>query len=212
MNIVKQLTKNRKEIIFGKNTKEYLILHHTGGSQKLIQSILRYFRRTDYLSTHYIVGREGDIIQYVDDKDVAFHAGKSIWKGRTNLNMHSIGIEIVSNGHDFTDKQREVVVELNKHLMKEYGIPKENVLRHADVAGYRGKWDPGPNFFTSRWGSWLSFQNALMPTGGFEDEKKNAAEWVRMNKISNGKRPDDMITRGEMFIMLQRFWRNVEEG
>jgi len=210
MNIIKRITKNRKEVLQGKNTCEYVIVHHTGGSQKLWQSMLRYFQKADYLSVHYIVGREGEVIQYVEDKDVAYHAGQSLWKGRANMNMHSIGIEVVSNGHDYTDKQREAVLELIKSLMATHGINKENVLRHADISGYRGKWDIGPNFYTPRWGSWEGFQSALDNSMSWPEEKAMGQTWVQKREISNGERPEDMITRGEMFVMLHRLWKKIK--
>lgn len=206
MKITKRLTKNRKEIYANKNSKEFIIVHHTGSGNATWQQILRFFQRTDYLSVHYIIGRDGTTIQYVDDNDVAFHAGNSKWKSRTGFNYCSISIEIVSNGHDYTDAQRDACTELCKELMNKYDIKHDHVLRHADISGYRGKWDVGPNFYLEKWGSWPKFQSYLQnsPKQLYEDLKNEGIEWVKKNKISNGERPDDLISRADAFIMFMR--------
>lgn len=211
VNIVKKLTKNRKEIVYGKNTPETIVVHHTGSGNATINAILRFFRRLDYLSVHFIVGRDGRVIQYVDEKDVAFHVGVSKWNGLTNLNYHSIGIEVVSDGYVYTEAQRNTVTDLCRHLMKKHNIPRENVIRHADAAMPRGrKWDIGKNFY-SKWASWEGFQEHLdVSASAYHTEIMTAIEWVKLRKISNGERPDDPVTRAEMFVMLHRLWRNIK--
>ena len=100
------------------------------------------------LSSHYLLPESGDpsypkdeleIIQLVDEKDRAWHAGRSFWQGREDLNDHSIGIEIVNvpTCHipeqskpamendasklcifpDYDAKQIELLIELSKDIL-----------------------------------------------------------------------------------------------
>lgn len=210
MIIEKKLTKNRREIKNGQNIPEFIIIHHTGSGNSTIDSILRYFRLVDSVSVHYIVGRNGEVVQYVDERDVAFHAGTSKWGSLTDLNKHSIGIEVVSDGSDFTEKQRTTTQELCRMIMDRHNIRRENVLRHADIALPAGrKWDIGPNFFKP-WESWEGFQASLNGGSTYHKEIDSAIEWVKARGISNGERPSDSITRAEMFVLLRRLWLKIK--
>ena len=53
------------------------------------------------VSCHYLINRKGEVIRMVEDKKIAWHAGKSKWKNFKNLNKQSIGIELVNRGHRF---------------------------------------------------------------------------------------------------------------
>lgn len=80
----------------------------------------------------------------------AWHAGVSHWKGETDLNSWSIGIEIQNPGHelgypDFPSSQMTSVVALSKDIVARNDIPAEHVLAHSDVAPLR-KIDPGEKF------------------------------------------------------------------
>lgn len=146
------------------NTKQFCIVHHTASStQTTMQGIVNFFKKPDYVSVHYVVGRtEADgITQMVDENNVAFHAGVSEWGGVKDLNNHSIGIEVLSDGQTFTDWQIQATTELIRYIMVRNGIPASKVLRHADVAMPRGrKSDVGPAFF-KQWGTWEKYQEAL---------------------------------------------------
>jgi len=210
MIIENRSTKDSKEVIIGQNSKKFIIVHDTGSpGNSTLERILRFFQRSDYLSTHLIVGRNGMVSRYVEDNDVAFHAGVSEWKGQTRMNYHSIGIEVVSDGYDFTDDQREALVELCRLLMNSYDIPAENVLRHADVAPGR-KRDIGVDFYAPRWGTWKKFQMMLEEKPDYQKEVADAQKFVKDNRISNGERPEDPISRKEAFVMLHRFWKKFK--
>ena len=80
----------------------------------------------------------------------AWHAGLACWKGETDINSASIGIEIHNPGHeqgypDFPDAQIERVIALSKDIARRYDIPAARVLAHSDVAPVRKK-DPGEKF------------------------------------------------------------------
>ena len=131
--------------------------------QSEIESIKRLKSSKHKVSCHYLINREGKIIQMVKDKKIAWHAGKSKWKKLVNLNDHSIGIELVNRGHqygyqNFSKKQINSLIWLGKNLKKKYQIKKENFLGHSDIAPLR-KIDPGEKFpwkklSTHNLGSW----------------------------------------------------------
>jgi len=102
------------------------------------------------VSCHYIVHEDGCVVQMVPEALRAWHAGRSCWKGETDINSRSIGIEIVNGGHEyglpaFPDMQIEAVIALSRDILARNAIPPERVLAHSDVAPGR-KRDPGELF------------------------------------------------------------------
>jgi N-acetylmuramoyl-L-alanine amidase len=102
------------------------------------------------VSSHYIVHEDGRIVQMVRETDRAWHAGKSSWRGESDVNSASVGIEIVNPGHtlgypDFTDPQIGAVTSLCRGLAARHGIAPHGFLAHSDVAPGR-KIDPGERF------------------------------------------------------------------
>jgi len=102
------------------------------------------------VSSHYLVHEDGRVVQMVRESDRAWHAGKSFWRGVTDVNSHSIGIEIVNPGHefgyrDFPAAQIAAVIELCSGIVARHPIPPQRVLAHSDVAPGR-KVDPGERF------------------------------------------------------------------
>lgn len=199
----------------GGNSKRFVIVHHTASSNKTtFQGIVNFFKKKDYISIHYVVGRNGEITQLVDENDRAWHAGKSEWKGTKDLNNHSIGIEILSDGKTFTDKQREATQWLCQNIIKRNNIPIDNVLTHANIAPGR-KWDVGPNFYVPKWGSWEGFQDSLIPKPKIES---NAPKWakkgisfVHKHKLMNADDPNAKITRAELATVLERFYNLINK-
>ena len=118
--------------------------------QSEIESIERLKNPKYKVSCHYLINREGKIIQMVKDEKIAWHAGKSRWKKFKNLNKNSLGIELINKGHrfgyqGFTNKQINSLINLCKNLKKKYSIKQENFLGHSDIAPLR-KIDPGEKF------------------------------------------------------------------
>lgn len=102
------------------------------------------------VSAHYMIYEDGRIVSLVNERDRAWHAGVSFFKGRTNLNNHSIGIELVNCGHyigytDFPKAQMDALIELCTGIIQRHPIQKKLVLGHNDVAIGR-KNDPGEKF------------------------------------------------------------------
>ena len=104
---------------------KFIIIHYTG-MQSEIASIKRLTKTSSKVSCHYLINRKGQIARMVNDNKVAWHAGKSRWKG-------------------FKNKQINSLVNLCKILRKKYYIKKENFLGHSDIAPLR-KIDPGEKF------------------------------------------------------------------
>jgi len=128
---------------------KFLVIHYTG-MQSERECLKRLKNSKSEVSTHYLINRKGSIVKMVDEKNTAWHAGKSKWKNFTNLNDHSIGIELVNKGHQFgyesfSKKQISKLILLCKALIKKYKIKKTNILGHSDIAPLRKK-DPGEKF------------------------------------------------------------------
>ncbi|MDX1949400.1 MAG: N-acetylmuramoyl-L-alanine amidase [Rickettsiales bacterium] len=126
-----------------------IILHYTG-MKSTKEALQRMCDINTEVSCHYLIAENGEIIQLVDDEFKAWHAGKSHWAGRENLNNYSIGIEISNLGHEwgykpFEDEQIDSLIELCKSLVQNYNIKPQNILGHSDIAPVR-KEDPGELF------------------------------------------------------------------
>jgi N-acetyl-anhydromuramoyl-L-alanine amidase len=96
------------------------------------------------VSAHFLVRREGDIIQFVSTEKRAWHAGKSCWMGRERCNDFSIGIELEgSDTAPFEPAQYDSLNALLGALIAHY--PIRGITGHSDIAPGR-KTDPGPCF------------------------------------------------------------------
>jgi len=103
-----------------------------------------------------MIGEDGEVIQMVDESERAWHAGVACWKGQTDINSRSVGIEIVNPGHEFgytrfPDDQMDAVIKVSRKVIDHHRIRASRVLGHSDVAPQR-KQDPGEKF---DW-SWLA--------------------------------------------------------
>ena len=99
------------------------------------------------VSSHLFIRRSGEIVQFVPFNKRAWHAGKSHYKGRSNYNDFSIGIELEGSVEDsYTNEQYNKLkncILLLKELFP--SIQDNNILGHSDIAPGR-KTDPGSNF------------------------------------------------------------------
>ncbi|MDX2073880.1 MAG: N-acetylmuramoyl-L-alanine amidase [Alphaproteobacteria bacterium] len=128
---------------------DMLVLHYTG-MKSGANALDRMCDATAEVSAHYMIEEDGRIFQMVDEEMRAWHAGKSFWRGHTNINQRSIGIEIVNPGHDFgyrdfPEVQMQSVISLCKDIVARRKIAPRNVVGHSDVAPTR-KDDPGEKF------------------------------------------------------------------
>lgn len=124
-----------------------IVLHHT--EQDSVQESLDTLRSANSggkVSSHYLVGRDGDLYQLVADSERAWHAGGGRWGSITDLNSASLGIEIDNNGDSpFTQPQIDTLLRLLGDLCNRYNIPRNQIIGHADLAPTR-KADPSRFF------------------------------------------------------------------
>jgi AmpD protein len=99
------------------------------------------------VSSHLLIRRSGEIVQYVPFHRRAWHAGHSEFHGRCNCNDFSIGVEM--EGVDdlaFADTQYQALVRVTRLLMRNYpGITPHRIAGHSEIAPSR-KTDPGSAF------------------------------------------------------------------
>ncbi len=130
----------------------FLVLHYTAADSPASLKILSQ----QGVSSHYLIDdKDSKVWGLVDENRRAYHAGLSFWRGYTQLNYNSIGIEIVNLGYKdtpegrlwipYTPEQVETIVKLVKQIVKRHQILPENVIGHSDIAPQR-KTDPGPLF------------------------------------------------------------------
>lgn len=150
-----------------------IVLHYTG-MQTGESAVAWLCDPVSEVSAHYLVHEDGQVVQMVRESDRAWHAGKGSWRGRTDINSCSIGIEIVNPGHslgypDFPDRQIDAVIDLCRGIVERHAMTPERVLAHSDVAPGR-KVDPGekfpwPSLFAAGVGHWA--QPAAVGGGRF---------------------------------------------
>ena len=99
-----------------------VVLHYTTNNDT--ETALRTLTHPEReVSAHYLVGRDGRIVQLVDEARRAWHAGASYWQGNQDVNSASIGIELDNNGHEpFPDRQIDALLALLDDLRARYAI------------------------------------------------------------------------------------------
>jgi AmpD protein len=114
-----------------------------------------YFREICGLrvSAHFLVRRDGELVQFVPTTQRAWHAGVSRWRGRSRCNDFSIGVELEGlDDAPFAGAQYRVLAHLARALRARH--PLRDIAAHSDIAPGR-KTDPGPGF------DWARFYAAL---------------------------------------------------
>ena len=126
-----------------------IVLHYTG-MQDAASAISLLANPDAKVSAHYVVTEDGQVVRMVAEEKRAWHAGRSHWRGVTDVNSASVGIEIVNPGHEFgyrpfPDEQIDALIPLMQGIKERYGITRGNVVGHSDIAPAR-KQDPGELF------------------------------------------------------------------
>jgi N-acetylmuramoyl-L-alanine amidase len=169
-----------------------LVLHYTG-MRTCTDALARLTDRASEVSAHYLIDEDGTLYQLVDEAQRAWHAGVSSWRGESDVNTRSIGIELVNPGHefgyrDFPQPQMDALVNLARGILARHPIPPINVVGHSDVAPMR-KTDPGERFdwrglARAGIGVWPGRPTAMPDTGPYGDEQVMASEaQLRLKRI-----------------------------
>jgi N-acetylmuramoyl-L-alanine amidase len=126
-----------------------IVLHYTG-MQSAEAALARLTDPAAEVSAHYLIDEDGTIHCLVAEDKRAWHAGQSHWRGITDINSASIGIELVNPGHEFgyrefAPAQIEALIPLLSEIKDRYEITRGNIVGHSDIAPTR-KQDPGELF------------------------------------------------------------------
>ncbi|MFE3837808.1 N-acetylmuramoyl-L-alanine amidase [Pseudogemmobacter sonorensis] len=98
------------------------------------------------VSAHWLISETGEAEALVPEEARAWHAGAGHWRGLTDVNSHSIGIELANRGdHPFPEPQMRALEDLLRGVMRRWSIPRHGVIAHSDIAPLR-KSDPGARF------------------------------------------------------------------
>lgn len=146
------------------------------------------------VSAHYCITEEGEVIELVPEQKRAWHAGASFWRGHRDVNSASIGIELDHPGHangyrPFAEAQIDALVPLLGAIVKDFDIPRANVVGHSDVAPQR-KIDPGELFPWNR----LAEYHLCLP---------------RPEKLERG---DPFDNDASFYLALERFGYDITNG
>lgn len=137
---------------FDQRRPNLIVVHHTQ-NDTLEQALSTLTSAAREVSSHYLIARDGRVLQLVDDLGRAWHAGRSWWGGHTDINSTSIGIELDNNGFEpFAEAQIVALEKLLRELVDRLRIPPQNVVAHGDVAPGR-KVDPSRFFPWQRLGA-----------------------------------------------------------
>jgi len=128
---------------------DMLVLHYTG-MKSAKEALERLCDPAAKVSAHYTIDEDGTVYGHVPEARRAWHAGAAHWAGASDINAHSIGIELVNPGHEFgyrefPDSQIASLTTLCHSILMRHPIPSWRVLGHSDVAPAR-KDDPGELF------------------------------------------------------------------
>ena len=185
---------------------KFIIFHYTGMKRE-IDTINKLTDIQSEVSSHYLIKNNGDILILVPDLYIAWHAGKSSWKGFNLLNKNSIGIEITNPGHrfgykKFSKKQISSLLKLSKILIKKYKVSSKNILGHSDIAPERKK-DPGEKFpweylSKNKIGLWHSLKkNELIKNRKFKISKiEKESFFNNLFKIGYSKKKTKNMNKG----------------
>ena len=147
-----------------------IVLHYTG-MPDAASAVKRLTDSEAKVSAHYLIAEDGTVMRLVPEDKRAWHAGRSHWRGITDVNSASIGVELVNPGHEwgyrpFPDEQIDALVPLLASIKDRYAITRGNIVGHSDIAPTR-KQDPGELF---PWGKLARLRLALpRPTRNLMD-------------------------------------------
>ena len=147
--IIEHPSPNFTERRGGVTAPDMVVLHYTG-MESAEAGLARLCDPEPEVSAHYLIAEDGRIWRLVAEEMRAWHAGVSSWGAVTDVNSHSIGIELANPGHElgyppFTEPQMTALECLLSKILHRWEIAPERVVGHEHVAPGR-KIDPGEKF------------------------------------------------------------------
>ena len=126
-----------------------LVLHYTG-MESAEAALDRLCDPDAQVSAHYLIDEAGAVYRLVEEAERAWHAGLAVWRGHSDVNGRSVGIELANPGHEFgyrafPEPQMAALIHLAQGILARHPVPARNVVGHSDVAPDR-KLDPGELF------------------------------------------------------------------
>jgi N-acetylmuramoyl-L-alanine amidase len=122
-----------------------IVLHYTAMAT-CAEARARLCDPTIEVSAHWLISEQGEAEALVHEALRAWHAGAGEWAGISDVNSHSIGIELANTGNQpFAERQMAALETLLAAIMARWQIPPHRVIAHSDMAPER-KIDPGPRF------------------------------------------------------------------
>ncbi len=113
------------------------VVIHSTVIPTLDDTVVHFLDPKSRVSAHYVIDRDGRVVQMVPDEKRAWHAGTSSLGGERNVNGYSVGIELVNlnDGADpYPDAQLEAAAAVIRRLRERYRIPDERIVSHAAIA------------------------------------------------------------------------------
>lgn len=122
-----------------------VVIHYTAMQSAVAACKVLCDPKTE-VSAHYLIAEDGEVMSLVPEALRAWHAGAGSWGAVTDVNSHSIGIELSNDGFSpFAAAQMDALIELMGGIKARWDIRPERVIGHSDMAPGR-KIDPGPRF------------------------------------------------------------------
>ena len=124
---------------------ELVVLHYTA-MPDAEAALSRMCDPECQVSSHYFVGRDGNVTRLVDEAHRAWHAGEGKWADLEDVNSRSIGIELDNDGASaFPEVQMAALEALLADILERHELEPKHVIAHSDMAPAR-KSDPGRRF------------------------------------------------------------------
>ena len=153
-----------------------IVLHYTAMAS-CAEARARLCDPVAEVSAHWLISERGEAEALVPEAARAWHAGAGEWAGLSDVNSHSIGIELANSGSQpFAAPQMAALERLLDGIMARWAIPPHRVIAHSDMAPTR-KGDPGARFDWRRLALggravWPQTGAAAVPGGFFGDARR----------------------------------------
>ncbi len=206
---------------------KYIVIHYVGALGGAEANCKYYASQYVGASAHYFVGFSGEIWQSVEDKNIAWHCGAKSYVHPECRNSNSIGIELcVRNKGSQSDTSRDwyfedatvaSAIKLTKHVMEQYGVSEDHVIRHYDVTG---KICPNPYVYNHTSHTWEDFKGSLvsaaeLKSGWMQEENGwrfylgNTGDYVKNDWYQDG---EDWYWFDDAGYMVKDTWKTGSSG